>query len=137
MTQLVAGLIYLGILLTPGWLLARLLFPGHHKFLLSYSLSLLILAATLVITSAAEYYPVSWLKLVGGAVVILITINIFFNSHQKTSNTKKEINIETLGVRGQKLGGLFRMISKFLLMSCKNFLLSITINIITYKYFLR
>lgn len=111
MTQLVAGLIYLGILLTPGWLLARLLFPDHHKFLLSYSLSLLILAATLVITSAAEYYPVGWLKLVGGAVVVLIVINIFFNPHQKASNKKKAINIETLGVRNQKLGALLIIFS--------------------------
>ena len=111
MTQLVAGLIYVGILLTPGWLLARLLFPNHHKFLLSYSLSLLILAATLVVASAAGYYPVGWVKLIGCVVVVLFTINLFCKPYQQTSDAEREKRSTPSEPRNQKLGALLVLFS--------------------------
>ena len=111
MTQLVAGLIYVGILLTPGWLLARLLFPNHHKFLLSYSLSLLILAATLMVASAAGYYPVGWLKLIGCVVVVLFTINLFCKPYQQTSDAEREKRSNPSEPRNQKLGALLVLFS--------------------------
>ncbi len=111
MTLLIAALIYLGLLLMPGWLLARLLFPNHHKFLLSYSLSLLILAATLVAASAAGYYPVGWLKLTGCIVVVLFTINLFCRPYQPTSGSEQEKQSNQPKPRNETLGTLLIILS--------------------------
>ena len=96
MTQLIAALIYLGLLLMPGWLLARLLFPEQHRFLFSYSLSLTLLSACLVIASSVGYHPLDWLKLTAGVTVILIGINVYQELQKRTSRSERQTTLMTL-----------------------------------------
>jgi len=111
MTQLVATLIYLGLLLMPGWLLARLLFPEQHRFLFSYSLSLVILSTCLVIASSAGYHPLEWLELVAGVIVLLIGINLYRQFQRRTSRSERQTTLTTLGSKCHALSILLIIFS--------------------------
>ena len=111
MTQLIAALIYLGLLLMPGWLLARLLFPEQHRFLFSYSLSLVILSTCLVIASSARYHPFEWLELIAGVIVILIGINVYQELKKRTSRSERQTTLTTLGSKYHGLNVLLIIFS--------------------------
>ena len=97
MAQLIAGLMYLGLLFMPGWLLARLILPDRHKFLFAYALSLLILTASLVAASLAGYNSTDWLKLVGVVTAVLIVVN-FFRGHYQLSLDPKDRTIANVRI---------------------------------------
>ncbi len=111
MTQLIAALIYLGLLLMPGWLLARLLFPEQHRFLFSYSLSLILLSTCLLIASSVGYHPLDWLNLIAGVIVILIGINVYQELQKRTSRSERQTTLMTQGSKCHALSILLIIFS--------------------------
>ena len=107
MTQLIAGLVYLGLLFMPGWLLARLILPNRHKFLFAYALSLLILTASLLAASLFGHNSADWLKWVGAVVTVLIVINLFREYYQLSLGSKDRTITNVLGLREYGPGVLF------------------------------
>ena len=107
MTQLIAGLVYLGLLFMPGWLLARLILPNRHKFLFAYALSLLILTASLLAASLFGHNSADWLKWVGAVVTVLIVINLFREYYQLSLGSKDRTITNVLELREYGPGVLF------------------------------